>query len=559
MGMITVNVLTGSKEWHEHRAKYFNASDAPAMLGKGKISREALLDKYKGYQAEVSDFTQKLFNKGHELEATALALAESLVGDDLYPLIGTRGDLSASFDGITLNERTIYEHKTYNEEIRAGGATLAHKIQVQQQFIVSGADKCLFLATNGVNTFYDWLEPNLELQDQIITGWEQFKKDLTTHSIKAKVIKDVKAPVMELPSVIIQVRGELTLCNIHDVRPVFDKFLSEATVTLVTDNDFATAEAESKVARNIAKRCLETEKSVIDQTATISEVTRELRLYADKFNALALLQEKAVKTQKENIKIALLNFNTAEFNNFISVLNESISPIRLVTEQPNFMAAMKGKRTVASLEDAVTFELSRCQSIAGAAAYKIGNNLQEIKEAVDYKFLFNDLNQLVLLDNAHLKLTIATRIKEHEEAQALKLLQIAEEAKRKAEEEQASKLEAERAIIRAEEVKKSLEKEQEAERLWKESEQEMQAKAEALRKTADHIEESAKYADRASDRNAELAGAAKIRKQADDIERSLKPTDKEILDLIIFHFKCSKTDAINWLSNINFKQLELGI
>lgn len=558
--MITVNVLTGSKEWHEHRAKYFNASDAPAMLGKGKISREALLDKYKGYQAEVSDFTQKLFNKGHELEAAALFYAELEVGDDLYPLIGVSGTLSASFDGITLDERTIYEHKTLNAEIKQFGATLAHRIQIQQQFIVSGADKCLFLATHEIDEpYHEWLEPDLELQEQILTGWEQFKKDLTTHSIKAKVIKDVKAPVMELPSVIIQVRGELTLCNIHDVRPVFDKFLSEATVILVTDSDFATAEAESKVARNIAKRCLETEKSVIDQTATISEVTRELRLYADKFNALALLQEKAVKTQKENIKIALLNFNTAEFNNFISVLNESISPIRLVTEQPNFMTAMKGKRTVASLEDAVTFELSRCQSIAGAAAYKIGNNLQEIKEAVDYKFLFNDLNQLVLLDNAHLKLTIATRIKEHEEAQALKLLQIAEEAKRKAEEEQASKLEAERAIIRAEEVKKLLEKEQEAERLWKESEQEMQAKAEALRKTADHIEESAKYADRASDRNAELAGAAKIRKQADDIERSLKPTDKEILDLIISHFKCSKTDAITWLSNINFRRLELGI
>ena len=140
--------------------------------------------------------------------------------------------------------------------------------------MVSGADRCLFLATNGVDTYYEWIEPSLELQEQILTGWEQFKTDLSTHNINAKIIKIAQAPVMELPSVIIQVRGELTLCNIDDVRPVFDKFLSEATVTLVTDNDFATAEAESKKARDIAKRCIATEKSVIDQTATISEVTR---------------------------------------------------------------------------------------------------------------------------------------------------------------------------------------------------------------------------------------------------------------------------------------------
>ena len=552
--MVTVDVKTGSKEWHEHRAKYFNASDAPAMLGKGKISREALLDKYKGYQAEVSDFTQKIFNKGHELEAAALAIAEHEACDDLYPLIGVSGTLSASFDGITLDERTIYEHKTLNAEIKESGATLAHRIQVQQQFMISGADRCLFLATNEIDEPYlDWLEPDLELQEQIKNGWELFSIDLGRHEIKQKNEAPVKASVLELPSVIIQVRGELTLCNISDVRPVFDKFLSEATVTLVTDNDFATAEAESKKARDIAKRCIATEKSVIDQTASISEVTRELRMYADKFNALALHQEKAVKTQKENIKIALLNKSTMEFRAFIKTLHEGIKPICLNTQQPNFMEAMKGKRTISSLEDAVVFELSRCQSIAVAAANLISANLKEIAAANEYKFLFNDFDSLVLMDIEHLKMTIDTRIRDHRAAEAQRIIDIEAAALKKAQEDL---LESERQKIRLEvlEDQKAIELEKEKPR--REEEVKLQLEDEVLRKTVTSIEQCAQYADRAADRNSELTGTAKIRHQSDDIEKSLKPTDAEILASIVFYFKCGQETACKWIRELDIDKLE---
>jgi len=531
--MVTVDVKTGSKEWHEHRAKYFNASDAPAMLGKGKISREALLDKYKGYQAEVSDFTQKIFNKGHELEADALAIAERKVGDDLYPLIGVSGSLSASFDGITLDERTIYEHKTLNAEIKQSGATLAHKMQVQQQFMVSGADRCLFLATNGVDEHYqEWLEPDLELQEQIKNGWELFTIDLEHHEIKQRNETPVKASVIELPSVIIQVKGELTLCNISDVRPVFDKFLSEATVNLVTDNDFAIAEAESKKARDIAKRCIATEKSVIEQTESISEVTRELRMYADKFNALALQQEKAVKTQKENIKIALLNKSTAEFGIFIKTLNDGIKPIYLKTQQPNFMEAMKGKRTVSSLEDAVVFELSRCQSIAVAAANLISANLKEIAAASEYKFLFNDFDSLVLMDIEHLKMTIDTRIRDHRTAEAQRIIDIEAAALKKAQE---YLLESEREKIQLEVLADQKAVEIEKEKAWREEEAKLQLDAEFLRKTAASTEQGA------------------------DIEKSLKPTDAEILASIVFYFNCSQETACRWLRGLDINKLEAGL
>jgi len=527
--MVTIDVKTGSKEWHEHRAKYFNASDAPAMLGRGKISREALLDKYKGYQAEVSDFTQKIFNKGHELETAALAIAEQFVGDDLYPLIGVSGSLSASFDGITLDERTIYEHKTLNADIKQSGASVSHHIQIQQQFMVSCADRCLFLATNGIDDPYqEWIEPSLDLQEQIKRGWELFSIDLENHQIKQKAVAPTPPVTIGLPSVIIQVKGELTLCNIGDVRPIFDKFLQEATTDLVTDNDFAIAEDESKKARDIAKRCIATEKSVIDQTASISEVTRELRMYADKFNALALQQEKAVKTQKENIKIALLNKTTAEFGVFIKTLNDGIKPIYLKTQQPDFMGAMKGKRTVSSLEDAVIFELSRCQSIAVGAASLISANLKEVAAAGEYKFLFNDFESLVLLDIEHLKMTIITRIKEHKEAQAQKIIELEVAALKKAQEDL---LDSEREKIRFEMLAEQKVIELENEKTWQEEENKLQEK---------RIEVEASIAKTAST----------------IILNNDRPTDAEILASIVFYFNCSQTTALIWLRELDINKLE---
>ena len=194
-------------------------------------------------------------------------------------------------------------------------------------------------------------------------------------------------------------------------------------------------------------------------------------------------------------------------------------------------------------------------------------------------------------------MTVRVRIDSHKKAEADKLeaqrLQIEEEAKRKAEAEQAEKLEAERAKVRAEEQAKITEQQrldkieleatrakqaaeqaaifaaQEAERIKIESVEKSKEEAEALRKTADHIEQGAQYADRSADRNAELAGAAKLRKQADDLELSFKDDSKDIeptlikqiksnpsqsvrnriIGAIAFEFNCSNDDALQIILN----------
>lgn len=102
--MIQVSLVQGSQEWHEHRAKHFNASDAPAMMGNSKYkTREKLLKEIKtGITDDVDEYTQRRFDDGHRFEAFARSLAEEIIGAELYPVIGVKGKLSASFDGATM-------------------------------------------------------------------------------------------------------------------------------------------------------------------------------------------------------------------------------------------------------------------------------------------------------------------------------------------------------------------------------------------------------------------------------------------------------------------------
>lgn len=464
------NLVQGTAEWHAYRSERFNASDAPAMMNcsPNKTRTQLLNERKTGLTPEVDTHTQRIFNDGHRYEELARPLAEKILGEDLYPITGSIDLLSASFDGLTMDESIAWEHKSLNDKLRAVNSVeelpLNYRVQMEQQLLVSGAEKCLFMATKWdndelVDEKHFFYSSDDKLRDDIIFGWEQFKTDLEDHEVKAVVELPKADAIMDLPAVIVQVKGELTLCNMGDVRPQFDDFLANAITVMETDEDFAMAEEESKLARKTAKRCLDTAKGVVDQTSSISEVTRELELYASKFNALALSQEKAVKTQKEARKVAIMSESVKAYSVYKDALETEISPIRLIVQAPDFAGAMKAKRTISSLENAVASELALAKINADAAAKEIRSCLVYLDEtAKDHRFLFNDLQTIINLDRSHFEMTVRVRVESHKKAEADKLeaqrMQIELDAKRKAEAEQAEKLEAERATIRAEEQAK---------------------------------------------------------------------------------------------------------
>lgn len=120
--MKQINLKQGSQEWLDHRLNFYNASDAAAMLGLSIYeSRNDFLKRLAFGGKDVNKFQQMIFDKGHEYEALARPLAERIIGEELFPVVGIsrkHPKLSASFDGLSLCCDIGFEHKTLNEKIK---------------------------------------------------------------------------------------------------------------------------------------------------------------------------------------------------------------------------------------------------------------------------------------------------------------------------------------------------------------------------------------------------------------------------------------------------------
>jgi putative phage-type endonuclease len=132
------NLVQGTPEWHAYRDTKFNASDAPAMMNcsPSKTRTQLLNERKTGLTPEVDAYTQRIFNDGHRYEESARTLAEKILGEDLFPVTGSIGELSASFDGLTMDESIVFEHKTINDKLRfvnsAEELPLHYRVQMEQ-------------------------------------------------------------------------------------------------------------------------------------------------------------------------------------------------------------------------------------------------------------------------------------------------------------------------------------------------------------------------------------------------------------------------------------------
>lgn len=116
--MIVHDVQQGSQAWHVLRASHFTASEAPAMMGASPYTTRSELLKQKAtgiVDAEFDSHKAALFQAGHDAEDSFRPVAENMIGDDLYNVTGTLVvdglQLLASFDGLTMDHVTGFEHK----------------------------------------------------------------------------------------------------------------------------------------------------------------------------------------------------------------------------------------------------------------------------------------------------------------------------------------------------------------------------------------------------------------------------------------------------------------
>lgn len=440
-------VTQGSTEWGALRASCFTASEAPAMAGVSKYtSRSDLLkQKYTGEVPEVSAAQQRIFDKGHAAEAKARPIAERIIGEELYPCTATHDDhpwMLASFDGCTMLEDVIWEHKLINDELRtATPETLAehYKVQMDQQLAVSGAEKCLFMASDGTEDDCNWFwyETTPERIASLLAGWEQFKADLEAYQPRAQTVAPQGKAPDQLPALNIQMTGGVQASNLPDFKAQALAMIDGIKTELVTDKDFADADSTVKWLQKGEKQLDESKQQALEQTASIAELFSTIDELRETMRQKRLHLNKLVKAEKENRRIEIQNKAYVSFDSFINNLECPVRPGHTL----DIPGAMKGKRTIATLQAAADDEVARakveCQKIADQIN---ANKVIFDQEHGEYGFLFADWRELIQKQPDDLRATIKARIAERQEVERQRLE--AERARIRQEEEAKAKREA---------------------------------------------------------------------------------------------------------------------
>jgi predicted phage-related endonuclease len=298
---------------------------------------------------------------------------------------GSLGRLSASFDGLTLDENEGFEHKALNDAIRAAfdeawkvraddaapGRMLPiyHRVQMEQQLHVSGAERILFMASAWtadeelIEERHCWYYPDAKLRQQIIDGWAQFERDLAAYTPTAAADP---APVGQapesLPALRIEVTGEVTASNLAEFKQTALAAIRSVNRDLKTDADFADAEKAVKWCGDVESRLKAAKEHALSQTASIDALFKTIDDIGAEAKRVRLDLDKLVTRRKDECKEAAVSDARAALQAHVDLLNAELAPMRLLPVTVDFAGAIKGLRSIASMQDALDTALARARS-----------------------------------------------------------------------------------------------------------------------------------------------------------------------------------------------------
>ena len=422
--MRIIEVLQGSTEWLDIRAKHFCASDAAAMMGASKYTtrNDLLRQKATGIVPEVDAGKQRLFDAGHAAEDSMREHVEAEVLDDeLFPTVAEDdvGYLLASYDGITMDGKIGWEHKLWSEQlaaqVRAGELEPAYYWQLEQQILIAGLEKIVFTVSDGTQ------EKCLHMEyravpgraKQLMAGWFQFAEDMDSYQHQEAIPAAVAEPIKDLPALTVEIRGSVTASNLAEWRTIVTERIESINTDLQTDQHFADAADMVKFLDNGEKRIDLVKSQAQAQATDIDAVFRALDDIKATMRGKRLTLGKLVTARKENIKDEIIGNGRKAFSAHILSLSKRIC-MAMPDIPCDFAGAIKGKHTIESLRDAVDTLLAAKKIEASAIADRIQINLNSLRElAADHPLLFADKATIVLKANDDLVLLIKSRIYEH--------------------------------------------------------------------------------------------------------------------------------------------------
>jgi len=469
--MKTLALIQGSDIWKEARDGYRTASEASIVSGHSKnVKRDELIHmRATGTDQEFSAWFQKnILDKGHAVEAVSRPFAEKIIGEELYPVTGIDDAdyYLASFDGLTMAEDACWECKQWNAEkaasVRAGELPKQDYWQVVQQLVVSGADNCLYMVSDGTEegSVFMWFEltdADRNMLDQI---WLQFDQDLEAYKakleageIEPKKVAPAGTAPDSLPTLRIELTGAVSTTNLPEFKERALAIIDDIKTELITDEDFSSADMAVKFLSKGEKQLEDAKSRALEQTASIDELFKTIDELKDAMRTKRLALDKLVKAEKENRRIAILTNAKQAMDKHVGDLEKAMEAqancsVSMPAINADFAGAMKGKKTISSLESAANDTLATAKIEANQIANIMRTNIAVLNEQVEYGFLFSDYQQLLTKASDDLNAVVKSRIADHKEAQAKKEAEDRERIRQ----EEAAKLKAEQDRKEAEAV-----------------------------------------------------------------------------------------------------------
>lgn len=382
--MKLLNVKQGEPEWHAARATHDCASEAAAALGLSKNCTRSKLMKIKhtGITPDVSEWTQTfLFDKGHEAEALARPIVAKTLGEALHPVTGESDDgkLLASLDGFTMFGDTVWENKMLNPELRDfiienNDLPDSHWPQCEHQILVTEADRVYFTVSDGTEegTTGIFYESKPERRQRLIAGWAQFNEDLANYELPETKPSAVAEVIDDLPALTVQLVGQVTASNLADFKTAVTARIQAINTTLVTDNDFATADKTVKFLDDGEKRLDLVKSQALAQTESIDALFRTIDSLKAEMRSKRLTLSKLVTAEKENRKGEIVIAASREFGAHCAALGGRVGvPVSVAV---SFADAVKGLKSLDSMRDKVSVALANAKIEANSIADRIDAN-----------------------------------------------------------------------------------------------------------------------------------------------------------------------------------------
>lgn len=459
------HVQQGTPAWLQLRSGYPTASEAPAAQGVSRyMTRSELLrQKATGITPEHDDRTLARFADGHRVEALARPMAEEFMSEDLSPVTMTAVvdglPLLASLDGLSFDGAISWECKLWNEslaeQVRTNNLSAQYTVQMDQQQLVSGAKRTLFTCTDGTpeRTVHCWYRSTDEKMAAVVMHWRQFLQDVAAYDLAAeRPAPAVAAPMESLPAVVVQVNGALTVGgNLDTFGDALRQFIARIPAKPSTDQEFAYAEAATKALKKAEEALATAEDSALAQISDVEVMRRTVADLKNLARTTRLATEKLVAAEKETRRTAIVTGAQAQLDQHIQVLNQRLGANWLPRVAGGFGEVIKGKKSLANMEDAVAVALANAKHDANVLAQRLEANRKHlVQDGTDWIALFADFATVGAKAEEDFQILAAHRIGQHKQAEAQRLEaereRIRQEEAAKLEREAAAKAQAEAAI-----------------------------------------------------------------------------------------------------------------